>query len=62
MEDRPDCKGPFERLEGLLDLDQLQVVLPELAWVGLGEVGTQQITAFATARLAQLLATEPEAE
>jgi hypothetical protein len=41
MEDRTDRQIALERLERFFDGDQLQVVLPELAWIGLGQVRAQ---------------------
>jgi len=39
VEDRADGQITFERFEGSLDLDELQVELPEFRRIGLGEVG-----------------------
>jgi hypothetical protein len=47
MKDRPDGEVTFERSEGGLDFDQLQIELPELGRISLGEIGAQQVAAFA---------------
>ena len=52
----------FERLEGCFDLDELQIELPELRRVGLGEIGAQQIPPLAAPALSELVAIEPERE
>ena len=62
MEHRPDGQITLERFEGGLDLDQLQVELPQLRWIRLGEVGAQQIASFAAANLPELRAIEPISE
>ena len=49
-------------LEGGLDLDQLDVELPQLGRVFPTEIGTQEITTFAPPNLAQLVAIEGEAK
>jgi hypothetical protein len=48
MIDGPDGQIAFESLEGLLDLGELKVILPELDRIGVGEVGPQQVAALAT--------------
>ena len=62
MEDGPDRQIAFEVLERLLDVDELQIELPELGRVGFGEIGAQQIAPFAAADLSQLVAIEPIGE
>jgi hypothetical protein len=52
----------FECLERLLDRDQLQIVAPQLGWIGFAEVGAQQVTAFAPAHLLELVEVEPVAK
>ena len=49
MIDRPDGQFVLEGLEDGLDLDQVQVVLPELRRIGSGEVRAQEIPAFSPA-------------
>jgi hypothetical protein len=39
VKDGPDREIAFECFEGCLDLDELQIELPELRRVGLGEIG-----------------------
>jgi hypothetical protein len=62
MEDRTDGEIAFEIFERFLHRHELQIVGPQLGRVVLGEIGAQQITAFASARHAQLVAIEPVAE
>ena len=52
----------FERLEGGLDLDELQIELPKLRRIGLGEIGAQQIPPFAAPDLSELVAIESVSE
>ena len=40
----------FEGPEGCLDLDELQIELPKLRRIGLGEIGAQQIAPFPDSR------------
>ena len=56
--DRPDRKIAFEILERFFDLGELDVVTPQLGGVAAGEIGAQQITAFATPGLPELVAVE----
>ena len=60
MEDRPDREVVFELLEGLLNFGQLNIQAPERGRVFGDHVGSQQITALATAYPAQPVA--PQAE
>ena len=53
--DGPDRQIALELLEGLLDLGELDVIAPELRWVGVAEVGAQQIAALAPPRRSQLV-------
>jgi len=55
MEDGTNRQIAFEVLERLLDRDQLQIVAPQLGRIGLGEVGAQQVAAFAPAHLSELV-------
>src|ERR1700740_1902432 len=48
--------------EGLLDLHQLQIERPEFRRIAAREIGSQQITAFPSACLPQLLPVQLEAE
>ena len=49
-------------LEGGLDFDELNVEPPQLGGIAAGQIGAQQIAAFAPAHLAQLLAVERVSE
>src|ERR1700732_5479846 len=60
--DRAQVQIVLHGLEGGLDLDELDVEPPQLGRVLAGEIGAQQITAFAPPPLAQLVAIEREAE
>jgi hypothetical protein len=62
VEDRTDCEVAFEIAEGLFDGDELDVILPELGWIIVGEIGAQEITAFTPPDLSQLVAIEREGE
>src|SRR5580693_4379449 len=62
MMDRAQVQIVFHSLEGGLDLDELDVEPPQLRRLPPGEIGAQQIAAFASAHLAQLGAIEREAE
>ena len=53
----PGFPNPFG-----FDLDELDVEPPQLGWVFAGEIGAQQIAAFAPPHLAQLGAIEREAQ
>jgi len=52
----------LEILEGGLDLDELDVELPQLSRVAITQIGAQQIAPLAAAGLAKLVAVEREAE
>ena len=52
--DRSQSEIVLEGLERRLDLDQLNVEPPQLGGVFPGQIGAEQITAFASARLPQL--------
>jgi len=58
--DRPHREVVLEFLESLLDLGELDVERPQPLGCLRREVGTQQVAAFASAHLAQLVALEPE--
>ena len=60
--DRPDRKIAFEILEGFLDLRELDVVAPQLGGVAAGEIGAQQVAAFAATDLLELVAVETVGE
>src|SRR5215831_5786975 len=62
MEYGADGEVGFEVFEGFFDGDELDVVLPEGSGVGFGEIGAQQIAAFAAADLAELASVEGEGE
>ena len=62
VEERADCQVAFEIAEGFFDGDELDVVLPQLGGIVVGEIGAQQVTAFAPPRLSQLFAIEREDE
>lgn len=47
----PDREITFKRPEGCLDLDELQIELPELRGVSLGEISAQEVAPFAAADL-----------
>ena len=49
MEDRADREVAFEGLERLLHRDELNVVLPDERRIAFGQIGSQQIAAFAAA-------------
>ena len=49
MKDGSDGEVGFEVFEGFFDSDELDVVLPEGSGVAFGEIGAQQIAAFAAA-------------
>ena len=51
MEDRADREVVLEVLEGLLDLGELHVVLPERRGVFVGQVRAQQVAALPPAAL-----------
>jgi hypothetical protein len=58
MEDGPQLQIVLEVLEGGLDLDQLDIELPQLGRRTAVQVAAQQVAAFALACLAQLGAVE----
>jgi hypothetical protein len=58
----PDRQIAFEIRERFLDLRELDLVTPQLGRVAAGEIGAQQITAFATPHLFELVAAEPASE
>lgn len=58
MEDRADCQVALQRAERFFDLHELQVVVPELHRIGLGQIGTKQISALSATHLFELLAIE----
>src|ERR1700757_3243847 len=58
MKDGSDGEVGFEVFEGFFDSDELDVVLPEGSGVAFGEIGAQQIAAFAAADRTQLVAVE----
>jgi len=51
MPDGADGQIAFEGAEGFFDEDQLHVVAPQGVGLFVGQVGAQQVAAFATARL-----------
>jgi hypothetical protein len=62
MEDRTDRQVPFQLLERLLNLGELDVVFPQRGRRFVAEIGAQQVAALAAAHLTQLLAVEHERE
>src|SRR5271170_122796 len=62
MMDRAQVQIVLHGLEGGLDLDELDIEPPQLRRLPPGEIGAQQIAAFAPPHLAQLVAIEREAE
>jgi hypothetical protein len=60
--DRAQVNVVLHGLEGGLDLNKLDIEPPQLSRVFAGEIGAQQITAFAPPRLAQLFTIEREAQ
>src|ERR1700749_5006050 len=62
MKDGSDGEVGFEVFEGFFDSDEMDVVLPEGSGVAFGEIGAQQIAAFAAADRTQLVAVEGEGE
>jgi hypothetical protein len=62
MMDRAQRQVAFELFEGLFDFGELQVTFPQLGGVGLGEVGAQEVPAFAAPRGAQRFAVEPSTQ
>src|SRR6266436_2160910 len=62
MVDRAQLQIILHGLEGSLDLDELDIELPQLGWVFAAQIGAQEIAAFAPPHLAQLFTIEREAE
>src|SRR6266850_517011 len=62
MEDRTDRQIALQGAERFFDLSELQVVVPQLHRIGLGQIGTQQVAAFAATHLLELLAIEAVGE
>jgi hypothetical protein len=60
--DRAQVQIVLHGLEGGLDFDELDVEPPQFGRVFAGEIGAQQIAAFAPSHLAQLGAIEREVE
>ncbi len=58
MEDPPDGEIALEVAEGLLDVDELEIVAPQSGGIVVVEIGAQQIAALASSRLTQLVAIE----
>ena len=56
--DRAQSQIVLEVLEGRLDLDQLDIELPQLGGLLPAQIGAQEIAAFAPPHLPQLLAIE----
>ena len=61
-EDWADRQVALKGAERLFDLHELQIVVPQLHRIGLGQIGAQAIAAFAAANLFELLAIEAIAE
>src|SRR5271169_167715 len=62
MVDRAQLQIILHGLEGRLDLDELDIELPQLGGVFTAQVGAQEIASFAPPHLAQILTIEYEAE
>src|SRR5262249_3990294 len=62
MIDRPQLQIILQIFKGGLDLDELDIELPQLSRIAAAQIGAQEIATFATPRLAQLAAIEREAE
>jgi len=60
--DRTELQIVLEILERDLDLDELDIELPQMGRLSGAQIGAQQIAPLAAARLAQLVAIEREAE
>jgi hypothetical protein len=58
VENGTDREVPFQRFEGFLHRDELNVVLLEFGRIVVGQIGPQQLTPFAASDLSQLLAIE----
>ena len=56
MVDRADRQIALEVLEGFLNLDELEVVAPQLGGIVAGEIGAQQVAPFAAPDLVELAA------
>jgi hypothetical protein len=56
--DRTEVEVVLQRLEGGLDLDELDVEAPEVGGIAAAQVGAQQIAAFAAAGGPQLVAVD----
>ena len=57
-----NAKIVFEVFKSRLDLDQLDIKLPEFSRLSAAEIAAQQIASFAPAHLSKLLAIEPKRE
>ena len=62
MVDRAQLQIVLHGLEGRLDLDELDIELPQLGRLPSTQIGAQEITSFAPPHLAQLFTIECEAE
>ena len=62
MVDRAQLQIILHGLEGSLDLDELDIELPQLGGVFSAQIGAQEIASFAPPHLAQLFTIECEAE
>src|SRR5882672_11317439 len=60
--DRAELQIVLEIFECGLDLDELDIELPQMGRLSVAQIGAQQIATLAPARLAQLVAIEREAE
>ena len=60
--DGADRQIAFQLLEGLLDLGELNVVAPQCGGILAGEIGAQQVAAFAPTDLSQLVLVQGEGE
>ena len=54
MVDRPQTQIAFQFLEGLLNLDELDVILPQQGRIGGREIGAQQVATFPAPGLPEL--------
>src|ERR687896_1578253 len=59
---RADGQVAFELFEGLLDLGQLNIVLPQQRGRFPGEIGTEQVAAFSTPNRSEFVSVQSKRE
>ena len=59
---RADGQVAFELFEGLLDLGQLNIVLPQQSGRFSGEIGTEQVTTFSTPNRSEFVSIQSKRE